>query len=102
MREDAFLAWMKSQGTMGTRPMGDAVSRCKRVCKGLGVSLDAEFIKDGGNGLLAQLEYTTEDARSGKAVSPGLGFAPGANLRNGMSSLRSAAKRYFEFCEHNK
>ena len=102
MREDAFLAWMKGLGTIGSRPMSDAISRCRRICKGLNIDLDDEYAKDEGRSVIEQLEYSAEDVSRGKAVPASLGFAPGANLKNGMASLRSAAKKYFEFCSATK
>ena len=102
MREDAFISWMRSQGTMGVRPMCDAVSRCKRICKGLNIDLDAEYAKDGGRSVIARLEYSAQDARAGKEIPGGLDFAPGVNLKNGMASLKSAAKKYFAFCDDTK
>lgn len=99
MREEAFKIWMKNLGTMGARPIGDAVSRCHRIENGLRLNLDEEYRKDSGRSVVSLLEYTAEDARCNKPAPSGLGFAPGANLKNGMASLKAAAKKYFEFCQ---
>lgn len=99
MRENEFRRWMLGLGTMQLRPIGDAVSRCRRVIKALQVSLDAEYRKDGCASLLQKLEYTAEDERRGTSVDAGFDFSPGANLRNGMASLRAAVKKYVEFCK---
>lgn len=39
MREESFKIWMQNLGTMGPRPIGDAISRCRRVKNGLGIDL---------------------------------------------------------------
>ena len=36
--------------------------------------------------------------RGFRSAPKGIDFAGGANIKNGMASLRSAAKKYFEFC----
>ena len=99
MRENEFRRWMLGLGTMQLRPIGDAVSRCKRVIKALHVSLDAEYRKDGCASLVQKLEYTAEDENRGASVDTGFEFSPGANLRNGMASLRAAINQYMRFCE---
>lgn len=102
MRENEFRRWMFGLGTMQLRPIGDAVSRCRRVIKALQVSLDTEYRKDGCASLLQKLEYTAEDERRGAPVVPGFDFSPRANLRKGMASLRTAVNKYVEFCEAEK
>lgn len=99
MRENEFRRWMHAQGTMQLRPIGDAVSRCRRVIKALNVDLEAEYIKDRCDSLLQKLEYTAEDEKQGAPVDASFGFLPGANLRNGMASLRAAINKYVRFCE---
>ena len=101
MRAEAFKIWMKNLGTMSDRPTGDAVSRCRRVEKGLNIDLDDVYAKDGGRSIISLLEYTTDDVRYNKPVPPGFIFKQGANLKDGIASLRAAAKKYFEFCQSN-
>lgn len=101
MREDEFLCWMQSQGKMKSRPMRDAVSRCKRLERkidGLNINLDEEYNEDGGASLISMLTYTRADEKMGIPMPGGLVFQPGADPVNGMASLKSAAKKYFEFC----
>ena len=102
MREDAFRSWMASRGNIGLRPMGDAISRCKRVHKGLGINLDEEYAKDGGRSLIELLNYTEEDVLLNHPAPAGINFKPGANIKNGMASLKSAVNKYFEFCTETK
>ena len=98
MRDEEFKLWMINQGTMGKRPIGDAVSRCRRLTSCLQIDLDEEFKKDGGSSLISLLEYTAEDERLGHPAPSGIDFEKGANIKNGMASLRGAARKYFEFC----
>ena len=102
MREQEFRAWMMHMGTMQNRPIGDAISRCKRVCQALDIDLDEEFAKDGGISLLNELKYTSEDAKTNRPVDARFCFSQGANLKNGMASLKAAVKKYIEFCESVK
>ena len=98
VREDEFRLWMIEQGTMGKRPMIDAISRCRRLMNCLHIELDEEYKKDGGKKLISLLEYTAEDERLGNPAPSGIDFGKGANIKNGMASLRGAARKYFEFC----
>lgn len=102
MRENEFREWMIQLGTMQPRPIGDTISRCKRVIKALGVNLDTEYLKDHCQSLVQQLEYTTEDARNGVLVDDAFNFSANANIKNGMASLRSAINKYVEFCMAEK
>lgn len=101
MRKNEFKVWMESLGTMKTRPIGDAISRCKRVENSLNINLDNEFEKDRGNNILTLLEYTKEDEQLNCSPPEGIVFVSGSNIKNGMASLKSAVKKYFEFC-HSK
>ena len=99
MRVDEFKMWMLSLGTMSPRPIGDAISRCKRISDCFDINLDDEFKKDGGKGLISMLEYSTEDSINNKSAPPELNFAKYADIKKGMASLKAAAKKYFEFCQ---
>ena len=98
MREDEFRCWMETQGNLQKRPIGDAISRCRRIETEMQISLDAEYTKDCGLSLLERLTYTKADGAQGLPAPEGLRIVPGANIYNAVSSLRSAAKKYFEFC----
>ena len=102
MREDAFREWMLQLGTMQLRPIGDAISRCKRVIKALDVDLDTEYCKDRCTSLLKKLAYTAEDAALHVPVDVSFGFSSGENLKNGMASLRVAVNKYVDFCNSVK
>lgn len=95
MRENEFRTWLEHGQRMTQRPINDCLSRCRRVERRLKINLDEEFKKDEGHGimlLLADDENSTLSAR--------LGFADGANISNGLASLRSAVKTYFAFCQY--
>lgn len=107
MRRDNFCSWLEKYGKQGIepmskRPINDALSRCGRVEKSLNIDLDEEYVKDNGLSLIGLLEYSSEDEILGRPVPDGIEFEIGANIRNGMASLRSACKKYFEFCEATK
>ena len=101
MREDLFRIWLQHTD-LTARPIGDAISRCKRVCQGLNISLDDEYEKDGGVSVVELFEYSAEDERMGKPCPNGIYFQPGSNIRKGMASLKNAIKKYMEFCESIK
>ena len=107
MRREEFRSWLEQYGRKGKEPMSkrpidDALSRCSRVEKSLNLDLDTEYKKDGGDSLVDYLEYTSDDERLGRPAPEGIEFETGANIKNGMASLRSATKKYFEFCEATK
>ncbi len=96
MREEAYRTWLKKQ-KMGERPQGDAFSRCYRVERDLSVDFDQEYKRDKGKSIISRLEYTRDDAEI-DAPLPGNIVIDG-NKYTGMSSLRSACKKYFLFCD---
>ena len=103
MRDQQFWNWMKTVGKedhtpMVLAPMRDAMSRCQRVENGFGVDLDEEFNRDKGKSVIDRLNYSREDEQMNVAAPKGLYFKPGANLYNGLASLKNAAKKYFRFC----
>jgi|GEM_PF-1131696 len=101
MRKEEFRMWLEDRGTMGKRPIADALSRCKRLESSLDVDLDVEYSSDYGKSLISLLEYSTEDEKYEKQPPEGVYFVPGSNIKNGMASLRNAVKKYFEFCRTN-
>jgi len=100
IRADAYSDWL--QGKIAKRPISDSISRCRRIEDGLKLDLDEEYEKDGGRSLMKLLEYSADDERLNKPAPQGIEFTPNSNIRNGMSSLRSAVKKYFEFCRSSK
>lgn len=100
MRVEVFRNWL--QGKISSRPISDCISRCRRIEDCLKFDLDEEYGKDGGNSLITLLQYSADDERLNKAAPKGITFMPGSNIRNGMASLRSAVKKYFEFCRSYK
>ena len=98
MRYNDFKCWLESSTNLQPRTIADALSRVKRIEHSLRLDLDLEYVKDGGNYVLSILEYAAVDAMVGKKPPLGLEFKPGANIRNGMASLKAAAKQYFNFC----
>ena len=100
MRDDAYRNWL--QGKISSRPISDSISRCRRIEESLRLDLDEEFAKDGGRSLVNLLEYSSEDENLNRPAPDGISFSPGSNIKNGMSSLRSAVKKYFEFCRSSR
>ena len=103
MKDELFLEWMIAKNTMTKRPMGDAVSRCKRVERDLDIDLDLEYQTDGGKNVISLLDYSLQDAIDGKCLPRKLTF-PGTpiNVKNSMASLKGAVKKYMQFCEETK
>ncbi len=93
MRENEFRAWLEHVKKLSPRAINDYVSRGKRVMRCLQINLDEEFKKDKGRDALKLL------VDNGAAVSR-LEFSKGANVREGLASLRSAVMAYFDFCQH--
>ena len=95
-----FREFLQNKG-ISSRPISDALSRCRRVENCLKLNLDNEYRKDKGKSLIELLTYTLDDQKNNVPALEELNFEPGANIKNGMSSLKNAVKRYFEFCEDN-
>ena len=101
MREDDFALWLEQhyrtrKGThLEPRPRRDAKSRCKRVERHEG-DLDAQFVRDGMQGLLETLTHTRADEMSG--VSPKHHVQIDGDAVNGTASLRNAVALYRSFC----
>jgi hypothetical protein len=101
VRKEEFRTWLENEGTMGKRPIDDVLSRCKRLESSFQIDLDREFLNDRGERLISSLEYSTDDEKNDRQPPKGLHFSSGSNIKNGMASLRSAGKKYFEFCRSN-
>ena len=102
MRSEQFKDWLINSNRLSSKKStSDAPSRCNRIEKIPGIDLDAEYARDGGFRLIEMLTYTAADEREHRSVPTELEFSPASNLRNGMASLKNAAKLYFEFCRSN-
>lgn len=95
MKEESFRSWLT--GRMDSRPMSDCISRCRRIEQQLRVDLDTEYEADGGAEIIDTLSYSADDQANGLPAPDGLIFKEGANIRNGMNSLKSAASNYMKF-----
>lgn len=96
MRREEYRIWL--DGKISARPIADSVSRCLRIEKCLQLDLDDEYAKDGGKNIMNHLHYSIDDEKLNRPAPTGIDFEPGSNTREGLSSLRSAVKKYFEFC----
>ena len=97
MRSEEYRDWL--QGKLSKRAVSDYISRCGRIEESLKLSLDDEYPRDGGSSLVELLEYSTDDEKLNRPALSGIVFTPGTKIRAGMSTLRSAVKKYFEFCQ---
>lgn len=93
MHEQRFQIWLEGCG-LSSRLVSDAISRCRRVQGVLG-DLDAHWGKDRLRDVLTRLEYSAEDRRSSQPNRSGI--AIDGDIHNGLSSLRSAVRKYAEF-----
>lgn len=97
MRIAEFKEW--ANGKVTDKAIKDGVSRCKKIEMSLKIDLDTEYAHDGGQSLLTKLAYSPSDERAGKPAPAGFEFTDTAKIRFRMTDLRSAAKRYFKFCQ---
>lgn len=97
MREKEYSCWLKSYVTDAV--VGNYIKRCQRVEDNLHIDLDSEFMNDKGKSLLDKLTYTVDDQMHNRPLKCNIYFNNGSNLRAGMSSLKTAVNKYFEFCQ---
>ena len=103
MREDDFREWLgknyvtKTGKPLQKRPIGDAVSRCKRVEKHEDDDLDQLFKRDNMQDLLDRLTYTRDDQKANNPSRHNIKIK--GDIYSGTSSLRSAVNKYKSFCE---
>ena len=90
--ESDFRLWLRDSRGYQPRPIGDAISRCRRVEHHLQCDLDDLYDNNRLVSLLEHLVYTP----SGKCRHC-IPFRKGADPSKGTASLRSAVKRYQEF-----
>ena len=107
MKKESFETWLKGNYTARNKVpnihhISNQLSRCGRLEKCMRLDLDQEYLENGGNSLMEKLQYSAEDQASGKPAPDGIIFKEGADIRNGMASLRSAARDYFRFCRSFK
>ena len=95
MKKEEYKNWL--EGKLKAPSIKDRLSRCSKVEKSLGVDLDVEFERDGGEAVLKQLSYTIHDAKNHVPLPKGMSFSENANINQRMTDLRSAAKQYFVF-----
>lgn len=100
LKSEDFKQWASNKIT--DRAIKDGVSRCRKIEKSLNVDLDEEYTRDGGQTIISRLVYSSDDERNGKPAPDGFSFKVDANIRFRMTDMRSAAKRYFKFCQETQ
>lgn len=91
MNESGFRLWLYNARSYQSRPIMDAISRCRRVERHYG-DLDDHYDNDRLAGLLEHLVCTP----SGECRHC-IPFRKGADPGKGTASLRTAITRYQEF-----
>ena len=91
VNESGFRQWLQNAKHYQPRPVGDAVSRCRRVERHYG-DLDDFYDED----RLVDLLNLLVCSPSGKCRHR-IPFRRGADAVDGTASLKSAVKRYQEF-----
>ncbi len=91
-----FQQWLRQCPTISLPPERDALARCRRLEKSEG-DLEQHFSTDRMVTLLARLEYSREDERSGLAPRHSIKFSEGANIKEGTNSLAAAIRLYLRF-----
>ena len=95
MREDGFKTYMASLGLAhGTFTTRSAALR--RIERAENIDLDAEYERDGLNGLLAKYAYSTADHRAGLPNPTAIDIEP-ENLRKYIAFYRRALNNYHGF-----
>ena len=74
-------------------------SNTKRVERYYG-DLDDLYVKDRLNRVLHDLAYSSDDQRQGVPNPSLIPFSKGANICNGLNTLRSATRLYVEFRDY--
>lgn len=110
-RFNAFRIWLRENTCLGEKPIGDVISRVKRVERALpemigGSNLDAEYVRDGLSSVLEALTYSIEDAHNRRRPPTGIAFRMATDnpryydrIREGVSCLHTAVERYRDFCD---
>ena len=90
---DDVRAWLVRRGTPDNTA-ASIINRLDRLRAGYG-NLAEQYRRDGLAGLVATLNYSTEDERRGRR-NPSKVFING-NLRNGLASLKNAVSLYEQY-----
>ncbi len=91
-----FRAWLKDR--FPTNVAQSRLANAIRVEEAYG-DLDEHYARDKLNRVLADLEYSSDDQEQGVPNRSKIRFSPGANIYDGLNTLRSATRRYVEFRE---
>lgn len=97
MDESGFRNWMEQQSRFHTARTYAA--RCHRIETELNLDLDVEYRKDIGQGVIDQLAYSKKEYKELRQPMCGIILNPKTNMYSCMNSLRSSAKRYFEYMD---
>ncbi|WP_281982677.1 AAA family ATPase [Thalassorhabdomicrobium marinisediminis] len=95
MKEDEFRVWLESKG-MDRGGVSSRLSSVKRVEQVLD-GLDDLAMNQTREAFLKPFTYTSEDKRLGKPNPSPLSFSEGADLYNGLSSIRTALGHFHDF-----
>lgn len=95
MKEDDFRAWLESKG-MDSNAASSRVSSVKRVNQVVD-DLEGLALDQSRESFLEPYTYTSEDKRLGKPNPSPLSFSEGADLYNGLSSIRTALGHFHDF-----
>lgn len=95
MKEDEFRVWLESKG-MDRGGVSSRLSSVKRVEQVLD-GLEDLAMNQTREAFLQPFTYTSEDKRLGKPNPSPLSFSEGADLHNGLSSIRTALGHFHDF-----
>lgn len=88
MRYEYFEQWLKKQNYK-IGPIRDALSRCRRIERDLKIDLDSEYNRNQCSDVIDRLTA---------GVKAPIGITINGDLKNGLSSLKNAVKKYVIFC----
>lgn len=95
MKEDEFRAWLESKG-MDSGGVSSRVSSVKRVDQVLD-DIESLARDQSREAFLEPFTYSSEDKRFDRPNPSPLSFSDGADLYNGLSSIRTALGHYHDF-----
>lgn len=98
MREREFYNWLVKSG-LQPNTANSRLKNCIRVCQYEG-DLDVLYDRDQCQNLLFRLTYSGYDAMNRRA--PRHTIPINGDVYNGTSTLKSAVKKYVEFCKSSK
>jgi hypothetical protein len=91
-----FRAWLKDR--FPTNVAQSRLSNAIRIEEAYG-DLDEHYAKDKLDRVLSDLEYSSDDQEQRVLNRSKIRFSPGADVYNGLNTLRSATRLYVEFRE---